>query len=327
MTQDVQKAADDVARAARHERRLRNTAAVEPLQAAAQNIQQVANNESADAEKELDSATAEAEQGEAEGQGNQPRKNAEALQAQQAIATAETAIAEQAEQLSGVVEPLLAAAEAAANAQAAQSNEPAANVQEPPTPASGEQTEGQTEGQAEANAPAQGQQTPGTGQPAGGQPTTPSFTPEEMAQAQQLARTLDELDRQQAAAASADGVPPAATPSQQNQPSQLNLDTLAQAAQAQQATMSNQRTQAQQEAVLALGEGGTESAENPSPTGAMTDFEVISVSRDENTEWGKLRGKSAEDLTTGRSEAVSEEYRKSVETYFRVLAERARKKR
>ena len=91
--------------------------------------------------------------------------------------------------------------------------------------------------------------------------------------------------------------------------------------------MSAQRAQAQQQAVLALGEGGTESSQDPSATGPMTDFEVISVSRDENTEWGKLRGKSAEDLTTGRSEAVAAEYRKSVEIYFRVLAERARKKR
>ena len=317
VTQDVQQAADDVARAARHERRLNNTAAVEPLQAAAQNIQQVANDESTDAEKKLSNATSEAEQQATDAEGDQPRKNAEALQAQQAIATAETAIAQQAEQLSGVVEPLLAAAEAAATA-AAQGNEPAAaDAQQSPTSASGAQPEGQPGG----NPPAPGQQPP-----AGGQPSTPSFTPEEMAQAQQLARTLDELDRQQAAAASAEGGQPSES-AQQSQPSRLDLDTLAQAAQSQQAKMSAQRAQAQQQAVLALGEGGTESTLDPSATGPMADFEVISVSRDENTEWGKLRGKSAEDLTTGRSEAVAEEYRKSVEIYFRVLAERARKKR
>ncbi|MDG1895127.1 MAG: hypothetical protein P8J37_09475 [Fuerstiella sp.] len=318
VTQDVQHAAEDVARAARHERRLNNTAAVEPLQNAAQNIQQVANNESTGAERKLDSATAEAEQGEADAQGDQPPPNAAALQAQEAIATAETAIARQAEQLSGVVEPMLAAAEAAANAQSEQGNQPAGSEQRPQAAASGEQANAQ----ATTDSPAQGQQPPAAGQPAGGQPTPASFTPEEMAQAQQFARTLDELDRQQAAAAMANEAP-----SQQSQPGQLNLDTLAQAAQSQQATMSAQRAQAQQQAALALGEGGTESADNPSATGALADFEVVGINRDENTEWGKLRGKSAEDLTTGRSEAVSEEYRKSVETYFRVLAERARKKR
>jgi hypothetical protein len=40
-----------------------------------------------------------------------------------------------------------------------------------------------------------------------------------------------------------------------------------------------------------------------------------------------LRQQAAKDLTNGRTETVSEEYRKSVETYFRVLAERARRKK
>jgi hypothetical protein len=57
----------------------------------------------------------------------------------------------------------------------------------------------------------------------------------------------------------------------------------------------------------------------------MEDFEVAAVDRSKKSDWGKLRSKSVEDLTNGRSEAVSEEYRKSVEAYFRVLAERARK--
>ncbi len=314
VTEDVQKAADDVARAARHERRLNNMAAVEPLQNAARNIQQVASNESTDAAKLLATATSEATEGEADAQSDQPRKNEESLQAQQALAAAETAIAQQAEHLSGVVEPMLAAAaEAAAGEQAGQGDKPAANGQPPAAAASGEQADGQTE----TNPAAQGP-------PAGGSPTTPAFTQEQLAEGQQLARTLDELDRQQAAAAS--GVPEGA-PSQQNQSSPRNLEALAQAAQSQQAAMVAARAQAQQQAVTALGEGGLESTDNPSTTGAMTDFTVISVSRDENAKWGMLRGKSAEDLTASRSEGVSEEYRKSVETYFRVLAERARKKR
>ena len=77
---------------------------------------------------------------------------------------------------------------------------------------------------------------------------------------------------------------------------------------------------------MALGEGGSESSDNSSNAAQISEFSVMSVNRDEATTWGKLRNKSAEDLTKGRSEAVSEEYRKSVETYFRVLAERAKKK-
>ena len=41
----------------------------------------------------------------------------------------------------------------------------------------------------------------------------------------------------------------------------------------------------------------------------------------------QLRDKSAEDLTEGRRESVSAEYRTRVETYFRVIAERARKEK
>ncbi len=67
VTQDVSKASEDVARAARHERRLNNAAVAEPLQNAANNIQQVAQNESANAQAQLNEATVEAEQGEANG--------------------------------------------------------------------------------------------------------------------------------------------------------------------------------------------------------------------------------------------------------------------
>ena len=91
--------------------------------------------------------------------------------------------------------------------------------------------------------------------------------------------------------------------------------------------MSVARSQTQQQLALALGDAATESSENPSATGAMTDFEVAAINRAENAEWGKLRSKSADELTTGRSEAVAEAYRRSVATYFRVLAERARRKK
>lgn len=313
VTQDVANAAEDVARAARHERRLENMNAAEPLQNAANAIQQVARNEATSAENQLKAATAEAEQGEAKAnenpQDNQAQPNGQALQAQQGLETSENAIALQADQLNGVLQPLLAAAEAAANQEAGQPGEPA-NGQTPPgegTPATGQQNSEPSNGE------------PASGQPASGPASPPNFTPEQLARGQQLARTLDELDRQAAAAANA------LQPGQPTPPGPSRLDSLAQAAKAQQAAQASARMQAQQAAAMAMSDGGQESNSADNAAG-NPQFSVLPVNRDEAANWGKLRNKSAEDLTKGRSEAVSEEYRKSVETYFRVLAERAKKK-
>ncbi|MDB4786355.1 hypothetical protein OAK47_01610 [Planctomycetaceae bacterium] len=136
-----------------------------------------------------------------------------------------------------------------------------------------------------------------------------SFTPDELARGQQLAQLLDELDQQQATGSQSGEQPPS------------RLDSLAQAAQTQQATMAQSR---QQQATAALSEKPTDSTGTPPETGPMKDFEVIAVNRDDKKKWGRLRSKSAEDVTKGTSATMSEEYRKSIETYFKVLAERAR---
>lgn len=329
ITRDVQQAADDVARAARHERRLDNMAAATPLQQAAEDIQRVAQNESTMAEQQLQSAINEAqlaaEANQAEGQGspplgNEPQPNgqpqrAEALKAQTAAATAENAIQQQADQLTGVLEPLLAANEASGEPQSGDAAAP-----------NGTTPMGEGQGQPPTGTGEAGQQPPPSGQ--GGSPMPPpsgngqpSFTPEELAQGQQLAQMLDELDRQAAAAA--------ATASQQ-QPGQTptspsRLDSLAQAAQSQQSAAAAARTRAQQQAAQSLGQG-TQSEGEPPLTGPESEFDVANVDRSDDANWGKLRSKSAEDLSNGRSEAVSEDYRKSVEAYFRVIAERAKKK-
>lgn len=69
-----------------------------------------------------------------------------------------------------------------------------------------------------------------------------------------------------------------------------------------------------------------ESSDSPTLTADTGEFDVQFVNRTENANWGKLRNKSAEDTNAARGEAVSEEYRQSIEAYFRVLAERAKKK-
>ena len=44
-----------------------------------------------------------------------------------------------------------------------------------------------------------------------------------------------------------------------------------------------------------------------------------------NGDWGKLPKQMAEQLSQGQREGVSSEYRNQVETYYRVIAERAKK--
>jgi hypothetical protein len=326
ITEDVASAAEDVSRAARHERRLNNPTVAEPLQNVANSIQQVARNESNAAEQQLKAAATEAEQAEANAlanpQNNQPQPNGQALKAQQDVAKAETAINQQAGNLSAVVDPLLAAA-AAAEAAAQESGEPAQAA------AAGNPADG-----ANANATAAADGAPaadgsnGNNESKGnGLAAAAELTPEEMARGEQLARTLDELDRLQAEAAVAAqanaDADQAALAAQRNA---AQLDTLAQAARAQQAAQAAARLRNQQETLMALGLGGAQSSDSTSTEPRVADFEVTPVNRNDGKNWGKLRSQSAEDLTKGKSEVVSEEYRKSVETYFRVLAERAKKK-
>lgn len=290
VTQDVKEAAEDVARAARHERRLEKRSVAEPLASAAEKIQQVANRESKLAESQLSEARNEAETANA----NQQLQNSQGLEAQAAVASAEQAISQQAGQLSSILEPLLDAARNAKLQKGELSgSEPSSESSAANSPTSG-------------NLPSSESNQNGT---------APSFSREELARGQQFARTLDELDRRQIAVAAAQGEP-------NGQP----LDSLAQTARAERARQAAARAQAQQSAALAMSENATESTGVPATTGAETKFDIANVNRKENADWGKLRRRSAEDLTKGKTEGVSEEYRKSVETYFRVLAERAKRK-
>jgi hypothetical protein len=131
-----------------------------------------------------------------------------------------------------------------------------------------------------------------------------------------LARTLDELDQRLAAEAAGEAGPMADTP----------LSPLAQAAQAQQASMAAARAPAMSSTPsLAT---ALESLGDPSTTGELGRGYVVKfVNRNDGSAWGMLRGKTAEDTAEGSREAVAAEYRQGVEAYFRVLAERARKKK
>jgi hypothetical protein len=132
-----------------------------------------------------------------------------------------------------------------------------------------------------------------------------------------LARTLDELDQAMAGSQSAPSAPG---------DSQPPLSTLAGAAQAQASRMAQSRMQARTAAQVPGRKGGEESKQGAALVdrgGADAALQPVARAGDD---WGKLRSKSADDTVGSRRDAVSAEYRKQVETYFRVIAERARKK-
>lgn len=321
ITEDVQQAADDVARAARHEERLQNATAAAELSETAEAIADVAQGESKAAEQQLAKAASAAEESEPQGNQSSQASTAQGQQAQAAVAQAEAALSQQAEQLENAMQPLLADGQSSASEAAA--------AQSPPE-ATGEPTsEGTSENSPGGDGPSQeSQASSGTPQPpgeGGDQPSPPQFSAEEMARGEQLARTLDELDRQMASASSSPSEDAGMPPTSPSQP-QNALPTLAQAAKAQQSQIATARAQQQQAATMAMTEGDSESEGIPPATGALTDFNVSLVNRRENADWGKLRSKSAEELSKAQTQGISEEYRKSVETYFRVLSERARKK-
>lgn len=149
-------------------------------------------------------------------------------------------------------------------------------------------------------------------------PSASQAPPEEAARAEMLARTLDALDQAMANSPSTPSTPGAPQPT----PS-----ALAQAAQSQASQMAQARAQARKASQKPGREGAEESKQ-----GAMlvdqggADATLRPVGR-AGDEWGKLRAKSAEDAVGSGRDAVSAEYRKQVETYFRVIAERARKKK
>lgn len=319
LTQGVRETSENVARAARHERRLESATLAEALQDAADNIEQVAEGEAATAEQRLADAAESARASRESGQPNdQLQRQGEAANA--ALAEAEQALTEQAQTLAETLVPMQQD-DTASNSESA--GEPGLEQSQASAQPAGD-TPQSVSGQPPGQQPSKnGQSSPSVAPPSG----QPSFTPEEMTQGRQLAQTLDELDRQQTTQSQAQSLPAAddsAAPASQRQ-QQPFLPNLAQAAQAQQAQMAAARILAQQRTALSNSPSNPPSESEPEYDGQTDAFAVLPVNRDEKNEWGKLREQAAEDLTNGRREKVSEEYRKSVESYFRVLAERARR--
>ncbi len=139
--------------------------------------------------------------------------------------------------------------------------------------------------------------------------TKPPTTPAEAAKGQQLAQALDQLDRAMQAG------------SQPGKPGRI--PGLAQSAKQQQQQMAAARSKAQ--TTRSQPKPATNPDGTPAYDGDVGTFVVTPVNRDEAKEWGKLREQAANDLTKGRRESVAADYRESVDAYFKVLAERARR--
>lgn len=141
--------------------------------------------------------------------------------------------------------------------------------------------------------------------------------------ARQMARTLDDLDRSLSASqkTSEQGEDPSA-----QSPSQSPA-TLSAAARRQAQKMAMNRSQGQSPA-KPQGEAnesslGTESGDGFSME--MADmFDLNAIERAGDEQWGKLRSREAEDVAEQRRVEISPEYRRQIEAYFRVIAEKAK---
>lgn len=340
ITEDVKQTANDISRAARHEKRLKNETAESALKERASEVAKAASNESTDAENQLAKAANQADaSGQAKPQNrsdeNSAAKDASDQQsesvmqnatAQESVASAEKAFSDQAGQLAKTLEQLNENSNPAAQAtqanseqkqQSDQASEQAANAE---NAASSNSKTGQgidSQSSQQSSSQSSPQSSPSSSAAA-------QQSASEIERGKQLAQTLDELDQQLLQANSNGG----------NQPNPSSLSSLAQAAQAQQASMSRARSAASQQASKSMrtalnpsqSDGFNARSEASANPGSNEDFEINAVNRNENEDWGKLRDKSVDGASSSRSATVSPEYRKKVEAYFKVLAERAKKK-
>ena len=304
IAEDVRQAARDLSRAARHEKRLEN-----PL--AGQAIARVAEETSAVAEDRLPEAV------------RAVAAAANAAAARPPLEVAASQLDAQAERIGQLLNPSAAPAPPSPRSAAPNAASPPAGEQ----PSAGQP--GETPSLHSAP-PAMPPRTSTDGPPALlNEPET----------ARWLARTLDSLDRSLFAApaagtpgvdmASASGAPPNGMSNGQ-MPGEAT-EALAAAASAQAAAARAARADA---ATLA-GPGGMPGqtpmsmAESQTGRGAavraapLAPGPLPAALPPDHRDWGRLPPRLAQDLVEGRREPVSEEYRRMVETYFRVIAETA----
>lgn len=312
---DVQETAQQLERAARHESRLNNEDASSQLTQQAEAVDQVAQQEASDAGRKLNEAATAVAEAKAisanEPEGSPQTAQQQTKRANTALQNAETALLQQAESLDQAI--------------SRQADEAASDGEQGSKP-SGDQSSGQNNGdtaettqsganQSNQRQPNQNSSTEPPGSPpptsgAAGESDQAPFTPEQSAQGRQLAQMLDELDRLQANSPQAN--------SQQGTPTPGQMTAAA--------SMAQQRSLRQQQSQPSQSNNGFNDQNMPDAFGADPAFRLTDVDRSSKENWGQLRERDAEKVVNGRRTAVSEEYRRSVEAYFKVLAERSRRR-
>jgi hypothetical protein len=352
IAQAATQAGEEISRAGRHEERLQNMQAGAQLQQLGAEVKETAAAEVAQAQQAL--ATAQ----------NAEQAKAPVNAASSELAS-ELAQLNQARNGQQAAAPMTAASPQAqppqsTSSQAAPPQNPAGQQAEAASPASqqnpaaqpGQTPPGEQMAQAPSGQPAAQPQQPPGGDPAQGspQPSSPAQmaggpppTPQEQVW---MARTLDALDaalHADASSQSAQSQPsqagqPAQSQGQSGQPqsSQAASDAQAQAQQAMaaaaQAAAQAMRAQRSESAAemqageiaeggeQAASKGGVQANAGTRANGALPDARTA-----KSGDWGKLPKQVAEQLSQGQRESVAAEYRNQVETYYRVIAERAKK--
>jgi len=332
--QNAADAAADLQRAGRHEMRLGNDAGAQ-LQQLGDQVANTAQTDVPAAQQAL----------------NKAQQAQQAAQAQAPVNQAATELAQNLAALQNAQRGVPPNGQQA-NAQTPQDAPQNQNGQ-PQTPAG--QQGGQTPAGQQVNAqtPA-GQQAP-AGQPAGDPAATPpagDATPASPAEQAAMARALDALDQQLHQPANGQQAAPGQQAGQQptqpgqpgqpengqpgqpenGQPGQPNAGQAAMAQAAQAAANAMRQARAQQSMEQGMPDAAKGQAiRDKSEHGALVDGEAGAYKLDATAqglkkgEWGKLPKKLADQLTKGQQEAVAGDYRQAVETYYKVIAERAKK--
>ena len=349
-------AGSDVARAGRHEQRLQNTAQGRQLEQLGKEIEETAQSEVAQAQAQLaGAAQAEAAQpavNAASGELQQEMTQLTQVQSGELPPTQDSA---QGQRAPSGESPQVPAGQATAQAQQP-SSPSSAQAGSQPQQGDGKMGEAGTPVAAlpqvptsiplipnasNKEAPAHPEGAPTAGDAQAGstdllsqmaaKATLAAVTPGEQVW---LARTLDSLDASlNAQDGSAKEGPGAAKNAQNAQGAEAKPAAMSPAQQAMsaaaKAATAAMRAQRMPKPSAAAGKEGSEgqpalsdegSTGIAGQTGALPGANVVRTG-----EWGKLPKKVAEQLTQGQREAVAGEYQNQVETYYRVIAERARK--
>lgn len=358
---NVQAAADDLARASRHEARLENDRAAEQLAQASQQTEQRAGQAVKQAGEELEQTGEESDHAAAAADALQDAKEkiaAQAVAVQSMLGQSQSPDGESSQPPGESGDSDSPAPSQSASADATQSPSQRPSQPSSPTPSGNASESGQQ--------PSSGQQAAQSGQPSGNQPSgnQPS--------ARQMAQTLDELDRSLAAQAAqstqqpSDSQPASGQPSEgdQGQPASgqsgnepggqpsndPNADgrpgsgqppqnaveaspTLAQMLEAQMQQAARERLKSLQQAQAGEqpGEPSNSDASSPNPVsesgeGDMPDgpdeIDLIQGAIADG-DWGDLRRRGVDDAAQGRSIQIPPGYSREIKAYFKALSKRA----